>query len=170
MLAAPSNGAHIIAHWAEFLSAAGSFYAILEQASKISDHGKSWFGRKKHERKSDPLLSYVHHARNTEEHGVAPIAKLASSGIELVSQGAAVKLESDGIGTWNVVEMSGDVRFKNDVVKLLTVTDVRFGDSFHPPVKHMGAPLIEPVTPALLSQLALAHIERLFVEAEIELA
>src|SRR4051812_42662853 len=56
--------------WAHFLTMANRVYVKLEQGSKISGPSKGWFGRKKHERRSDPLLAYVKNARDADEHGL----------------------------------------------------------------------------------------------------
>src|SRR5438045_1159874 len=56
--------------WSLFLSQVSRFYSKMEQGSKGCGKSEGWFGRKKHERRSDPLLSYIHHARDADEHGL----------------------------------------------------------------------------------------------------
>ena len=63
--------------WYAFLVAQNSFYGALEQGAK-SGRSKGWFDSKKHERKTDPLLNYLHHARNADEHSLgASIGRMA---------------------------------------------------------------------------------------------
>src|SRR6516165_1236564 len=56
--------------WSDFLLASHAVYSKLEQGSKGCGKSQAWFGRKKHERKNDELLRYIHHARNIDDHGI----------------------------------------------------------------------------------------------------
>jgi hypothetical protein len=69
-LVAATNFRDAESAWVDFLIAASSIYAKLEQGAKGNKKSEPWFGRKKNERKTDPLLSYLHHARNSSEHGI----------------------------------------------------------------------------------------------------
>jgi hypothetical protein len=60
--------------WSDFLLAASTIYSKLEQGSKAKGSSAGWFGRKKKERKDDPVLRYLHHARNSDEHGIERVA------------------------------------------------------------------------------------------------
>jgi hypothetical protein len=53
--------------WTDFLLAASTIYSKLEQGSKGYAKTEPWFGKKKKERKDDPLLRYLHYARNSDE-------------------------------------------------------------------------------------------------------
>ncbi len=54
--------------WFEFLMHSNGIFSKLEQGAKTgSSYG--WFGKVKQRRKNDPLLIYLHHARNAAEHG-----------------------------------------------------------------------------------------------------
>ena len=59
--------------WTDFLLAASTIYTKLEQGSKSNNRSSGWFSRKKKERKDDPLLKYLHRARNSDEHGIERI-------------------------------------------------------------------------------------------------
>jgi hypothetical protein len=159
------NPAEIEVAWEGVVMAAGSAYSILEQGAKGNGQSEGWFGRKKHERRNDELLSYVHHARNAEEHGFRRITDRTSSHITLESKGSSVKLTSDG-KNWIASDIKGDVKFANDVVLLVRVHDDRFGDWFDPPTSHLGKKLDDPVTPAVVAELTLTYVERLIAEAE----
>ena len=56
--------------WSDFLTEVQRVYTRL---IKATEHGssKGWSDQVKHARKTDELLSYVHHARNADEHGSA---------------------------------------------------------------------------------------------------
>lgn len=61
--------------WSDFLLAGAAIYSKLEQGSKITGSSKGWYGKKKNERRKDPLLRYIHFARNTDEHGIERIVE-----------------------------------------------------------------------------------------------
>ena len=142
--------------------AAGGFYSALEQGAKVNAKSKAWFGRQKHQRKKDPLLRYVHQARNAEEHGIRQITQRQNSEITL-EPGAEVKLTSDG-KSWQATNIKGGVKFANNIVCLVRVQDARFGDWFDPPTSHLGSDL-EDVTPLTVASLCLAHMKALLTEA-----
>jgi hypothetical protein len=50
-----------------------TIYSKLEQGAKGCGPSDAWFGRKKYDRKTDPLLRYIHHARNADEHGLEAV-------------------------------------------------------------------------------------------------
>lgn len=56
--------------WQFFLVAFKGIYTVLEQGAKASAQSRQWFGAKKAQRKADPMLDYLFHARNDEEHGL----------------------------------------------------------------------------------------------------
>lgn len=62
-------------HWAAFLMHAGRVFNKLAAGSKSTPKSVAWLGRVKHQRKTDPFLIYIHHARNADEHGLAFIAQ-----------------------------------------------------------------------------------------------
>jgi hypothetical protein len=145
--------------WEEFVLAAGSFYSAIEQGSKKTAKSKAWFAKKKHERRTNPMLRYIHHARNAEEHGLARITGRFNSKIEL-SPGGSVTVESDGKKTWKVVDSEGEIKYANDIVGLVPVKDDRFGDVFEPPDEYQGSD-----GPILLAKQTLDYLEEMHREA-----
>jgi hypothetical protein len=67
--------------WSDFLTVANRVYTKLEQGAKDKGTHKSWFGRKKHERRQDPMLKYIKNARDVDEHGLARITERTPGGI-----------------------------------------------------------------------------------------
>jgi hypothetical protein len=68
--------------WSDFLLAAGRIYTKLEQGAKSNSKSSAWFGARKHERRTDPLLTYIWHARNVDKHGLKLLegsARIAAS-------------------------------------------------------------------------------------------
>jgi hypothetical protein len=149
--------------WEDFLTHASTFFSAIEQGSKATQPDKNWFGPKKHERRTDPLLSYIHHARDAEQHGLGRITKRSNSNI-VVHPGASVALRSDG-KNWQVDNPMGRIDYPNDRINLVTVHDDRYHDSFDPPDAHLGIPITDH-SPANIATLAVAYFESLFVEAE----
>jgi hypothetical protein len=48
--------------WTDLLLASGTFFSKLEQGAKGASSSEYWFGLKKHQRKTDPVLRYIHMA------------------------------------------------------------------------------------------------------------
>src|SRR5690606_27755019 len=77
--------------WTDFLSATSTIYSKLEQGAKVNGKSSAWFGRKKKERKDDPLLRYLHYARNSDEHGVQRLVERRTKGDRPLFGGAPLK-------------------------------------------------------------------------------
>jgi hypothetical protein len=147
--------------WEDFIVAATTFYNALAHGAKGNNKSNAWFGKKKHARKTDPLLKYIHHARNAENHGIEQITDLASSQITLKGKGTTVTLIDAAPGKWAVANVSGDVEFANDRVCLVPVYDSDVW--YDPPTRHLGQEL-ENKQPVGVAQSALAYFEQMFAE------
>jgi hypothetical protein len=99
-LRAADNADKIDAAWLEFLRSASRFYSTLKASSNASGKAKAWYGRQKNTRKRDPLLSYIHQARNAEEHGLRHITVRDSTQVVL-HPGGQVWFRSDGM-RWHI--------------------------------------------------------------------
>lgn len=163
-LRAADRADKIVRAWEEFVLTSGTIYSALEQGSKISGKSQAWFGRKKRDRKKDQLLRYLHFARNSEEHGLEEITEIASSSIEL-GPGASVRLMSDGVSKWHIVDTSGTVTPKNDIICLVRVNDRRFGDFADPPREHLGEK-IESDRPLAVAEAAIGYFDLMLEEAQ----
>ena len=109
------------------LEAAWIDFVKLEQGTKANASSEGWFSRKKHERKLDPLLSYIHHARNAEEHTIEPITERVSSSVAVKGRGA---YRFDGIlgrnANLKVTHLGGEppqVETKGPHVRLVRIRD-----------------------------------------------
>ena len=47
------------AAWTDFLIACGSFFSKLQEGAKGVDASEYWYGLKKYQRKTDPILNYL---------------------------------------------------------------------------------------------------------------
>jgi hypothetical protein len=158
------------AAWSDFLLAAGRVFSKLEQGAKVSGPSKDWFGRRKHTRRTDPLLSYIHHARNADEHGIERITELRPGSVAIGSTGATsiktLTIETNKEGTTKIEgETSGDplrITVTPSAARLTTVFDR--GDKYEPPTEHLGAPISDP-SPLVVAELALAYLRGLTDEA-----
>lgn len=152
--------------WSDFLLAASGVYSKLEQGSKGCGTSEGWFGRKKHDRKKDELMAFLHHARNADEHGISGTTlfiskftvlsgKVARVGFNLSPDGEVKPVVQGEPGSRVGVEMYTAPKM---------VRDSKHGDSFMPPTQHLGQPLDEPSV-VEIATLGLAYLESLIAEA-----
>ena len=172
------NGAKAYSQaWSDFLSQSSRFYGKLEQGVKGCTASVPWFGQKKNTRRTDPLLSYLHQARNCDEHGLDYIVtETGSSLVGKMAEGATtfhmaadVMLDSDGNvhvrnptsetpAAFTALELS-DPR-----MELVKVKDGRSGKSFDPPEEHLGQPIADN-SPPVIANLAIEYLEEMLNEA-----
>lgn len=114
--------------WYSFLTAWKNIYTILEQGSKTTAQSRQWFGAKKRERKSDPLLQYLFEARNDDEHGLDNSLNLQPRFLDIgvVSEGSSRKIRLDGGPFSNVVIEGGATaaRFEGSIPKGIRATSL----------------------------------------------
>ncbi|KAA5599847.1 hypothetical protein [Blastochloris sulfoviridis] len=162
--------------WTEFLSAIDDVFEKIEKGSRNSPQCRQWFGAIKRERKTDPLLNYLHHARNADRHGLEETASFQAGGIELSAKpGSAgfllkeIRIDSSG----NVIIDASDrdavnLKFCAKTIKLKTVIDHRSQRYYQPPDTHFGEAINNP-SPLEIGKRGLIYVEKLILEAEIRL-
>jgi hypothetical protein len=163
--------------WSQFLSQASRFYSKIEQGAKGCQTSEPWFGRKKHERRKDPLLSYIHHARDCDEHTIEHITSLTADfiGTQIDNEKglrASFEFMVDDRGrmhyrNFESKNLDGEdlpMMVRNPAVALLTVHDRRFGDKFDPPEMHLGRPIVD-TSPRGVAALAITYLEDMLKEA-----
>ena len=150
-------------NWEEFLTAAHGIYSKLEQGAKTAPASKVWFNQKKHERRTDPLLTYIHQARNAEEHGIERITARTNSHVS-VPPGGMVQFIPQETGGWKVGETIGEIGYPNDIVALVRVHDRRFGNWFDPPTTHLGQEFHDRSALAV-AERAIVYLEGILAEA-----
>jgi hypothetical protein len=156
--------------WSDFLHAASSIYNKLEQGAKGCPKSEGWYGRKKHDRKKDQLLSYLHQARNTDHHGLGGTTLLQlSAKLDARTQGVKLSRGSDGKPVLQPTDESKPFEVLPPKVVLKAVKNVLYGDTFMPPKEHLGKQITSDPKelPSALdaSRLGLAYLEGLFIEA-----
>ncbi|HEY0595098.1 hypothetical protein [Sphingopyxis sp.] len=163
--------------WSTFLTQASRFYSKMEQGSKGCKTSEPWFGQKKHERRTDPLLSYIHHARDCDEHGLDYV--VAETGSQLSVQMAEGATEIHASFEM-MVDDQGKVHIRNPDsktpqsvatielhdkrIELVRVTDGRFKDSFDPPRMHLNRPIVDQ-SPQGVARLAIGYLKEMLEEA-----
>lgn len=157
------------AAWSAFLGSAHRIYSKLEQGAKTKSASAAWFGRKRHERKTVALLSYIHHARNVDEHGLSEITEKTPGSVALgVGPG---RWRFDGTlgptGAMTITAMGGQVsgvskfvEIREPKIRLVQVIDR--GIKYDPPKNTDGSDM-EPIEAA---QLALAHLTHIVEDAK----
>lgn len=159
--------------WSDFLTASGTIYSKLLQGTKENGASAGWFGRKKKERKDDPLLRYVHHARNCDEHGIEDVTSTwTNHNFVGLGDGPFVGIHTPAGGNIsNLVGVRHDGKrvpittYETKTVRLISVKDPKYHDTFDVPSSHLGEQLPATLQPAFVAGLALNYLKDLVEEA-----
>jgi hypothetical protein len=84
-LGASHDFSEVETHWARFLTAASRVYTKLEQGAKGHPHSAGWYSTKVHQRRTQPLLSYIWHARNADEHTLQDVTQQVPATVKHVA-------------------------------------------------------------------------------------
>jgi hypothetical protein len=161
--------------WSDFLLAASTIYSKLEQGAKSKGTSEAWFGRKKKERKDDPVLRYLHHARNSDEHGIERVAARGGNPVDLTT-GEKLKFNDrrKKIITEVLDPKTGERRTLNmeaylygPSLQMMRVYDRRFNDYCDPPKSHFGKQIaLDDNSLVGIAGLGLSYLKGLVAEAE----
>ncbi len=150
--------------WSEFLLAAGGVYAKLEAGAKTNTKSAGWFGRAKNLRRKDPLLQYIHHARNSDEHGLE-FGAAYNARINFTGQAVYDISITNGAPVVSIRLEDPNLEIVHVTPTLVTVKDEKYGDEFHPPTEHLGTPIAD-ADPIAVAGLAVAYLTKLIDEAD----
>ncbi|MEC5289151.1 hypothetical protein VSX64_15750 [Aurantimonas sp. C2-6-R+9] len=166
-------------HWSEFLIHSGGVLNILDAGADTTPQGRQWYGGVKREGRNDPLLQYMHQARNVEEHAVEPTAEYQHPSLGIGGPGEDVYFDKFTLDTAFLKnpekEIVGRAWRPSDGKpptitrtpggpKLLPARDDRFKNTYPPPTEHLGKPLASD-DPLAVAELYLAYLERLVEKA-----
>jgi hypothetical protein len=160
--------------WTTFLLATNTIYTVLEQGAKSHATSRQWFAGEQKRRRKDPLLQYLHQARNADEHGIEPITKRVPMSLELSSQDGqpfsiyGIKIMKSGKVEVDAVSDAGgfvEHKLHPPYACLRTVYDRRHGNKYDPPNEHFGTRL-DDLTPFRAAQLSFAACRDLISRAE----
>lgn len=160
--------------WTRILTALSSTYAILQQSAKGSAKSEGWFAKVLGQRRADEVLSYLMHARNANDHGIADVIKLqrGGMGIRASDRSKGLYIEKlvagdDGqikeLQGWQSDGSPPEIVHYPDRVKLVPVVDR--GKEYQPPTTFLGNPLMDE-SPIAVAQQVLEFMVILFGEAE----
>jgi hypothetical protein len=158
--------------WTDFIMASARLYSKLEQGAKGYGKSDPWFGRKKHERRHDPLLRYLRHARNSAEHGIEyVVARIAGDQLAIggpLKFGEQRKFLIHKLDEKkNPVGEPVEAMQEGPTIRLVRVHDTVYGDNFDPPKEHLGTRVpYSGVLPQVVGELGLVYFRQLVSEAE----
>ncbi|HEY1560844.1 MAG TPA: hypothetical protein VGF71_08135 [Caulobacteraceae bacterium] len=152
--------------WGHFLRDLNGVFIALERGIE-GPQNRQWRDFKKEIRNEDPLLAYLHHARDAEEHGIAPVVSSKPGGVT-ISAGAQFSMmlvpdEDEEIGFQMVPLPGPGIVFNQPEIRLVSVVD-RNGQGYDPPAEHLGMPLLDG-SPANVGSMALSYYDGLIREA-----
>lgn len=161
--------------WSVIIAELSRFYSKLEQGAKGCNLSEPWFGQVKRARKTDPLMAYLHHARNSEEHGLEYITQRGADGLSLrfpatneVKVGFEMMIDDAGVmhvRNPTVQSPNGgieSVEIVNPRVDLVQVWDR--GIAYQPPQNHKTRPIVD-CSPLGCARLAIRCLESTLAEA-----
>lgn len=150
--------------WSDFLVYHHRFFTALKQVCGNKQH-QSWCQNVLRVRKTDPLLRYIHHARNSDEHGLIEVVRDEPGGFSIGSGGHRTVIENLQIRNGklvsaNVREGVAVIKKIDDRIALVDVTDRSVVYSV--PDEHLGQSVEKNVK--VIADLAFRFIEDKFVE------
>ncbi|WP_168727263.1 MULTISPECIES: hypothetical protein [Sphingomonas] len=162
------------AAWTDFLVWSARIYNKLGKGSRGNNASENWYGLIKKERKDDPVLRYIHHARNTDEHGIERILSNDElREVYIYRENGEIIQEFSTIGGAKIddlkmiidgVPVPVPLERVEKVAKLVTVTDDVFGDSFDPPHEHFGRTIFPE--PKYVALAALDYMKYMVISAD----
>lgn len=170
ILAAATTHDEAEAAWNDFLSASGVVFNVLEQGAKSNAISVGWYSRVKGQRRSDPALSYLHQARNSDTHGIESVTTRHQRYDFPVGHPILDITVGEGERIWNTTFKGPDgVRRKmhlerKDGIQLAAVTNR--GVVYDPPRVHLGQVLEQFLNPVPLARAAITHLSRVLDEAK----
>jgi hypothetical protein len=170
-LAQSSNFEEAEQAWANFLMQASTVYAKLEQGSKANAASKDWFSEKKKERQSDPLLHYLHYARNAEQHTTTRVVKDHPG--HKAAMGSPLKFGESREYVAELMDNQGKVVASGlqaiqigPSIELTRAHNRRNKDFCDPPASHRGKQLgYESIMPNRVGAKAVEYLTELVEEA-----
>ena len=154
--------------WSDFLIACAGIYSKLEQGAKGFPKSEPWYGTEKNLRKKDPLLRYLHFARNADEHGIERVTDRSIDNLNLkFNERQHKQMRLVNQQTHDPIGDPIDVIVAGPTIKLIRIYDKRFGDFADPPQTHLGCPTAFGSTfPDELGDLAITYLRSMIGRAE----
>lgn len=162
------------AGWSRFLSAINATYNILGASSRGEPKSEGWFSKIQGLRRSDDLLGYLMHARNSNDHGIDSVLERKPGGLGIGKGAREVHIEKLVVEKGKITTLRGSqdggplrVEIIPERIELRPVIDR--GVEYAPPTSFLGKEIPDR-SPAAVGKVGLEFIARLFAEAEELLA
>jgi hypothetical protein len=146
--------------WSAFLTHANRVFSKLQQGSKIGS-SQPWYGGIIRERRTDPLLQYIHQARDADEHGDVLLGQ--DTVVRHVAPGVRILVTHDAIATGGPPLGS----FMDLPVLSLLPVKTRSG-TYPPPTSHLGQPIYPSIQ--VVASATLAYLVQIMAEAKSRMA
>lgn len=166
--------------WSDFLLHTGGVLNQLESGAKTHARARQWYGVRAKAGRNDPLVSYLHQARNIEEHDFSPVTKFEDGHISIGGGGEPMYISSldthdpafrrDPTGYLRTRAINPVTKKPTSVVhsmggpKLIAVEDKRHSTRFEPPEYHNGKPIADR-TPLGIADLYIKYLQAGIEEA-----
>lgn len=160
------------AAWDDFLHHASRVYDQMQRALKKCREGRALSDRLARDRKKDPLLKYIHEARNVEQHGIEPTV---AEGWTIIPKGK-VDLGTIELGpnmeprvpNWRPMEPGAELVISH-FRELIPLRNKRSGKSIDPPTIHLGK-CIKGRSAFVVSEVAFHYLwDRMYEARDIAL-
>jgi len=157
--------------WERLLAQISKFYEKLRAGARGNKKDEQWFyGKVTRERSEDELLTYLHHARNVDTHGLAEVTIRDVPGTQLLFIGPdghqrsgwiqSLSVGPDGVrGEWSSADPTAKLAIQQ-TAPLILQDVVDRGVLYKVPTRHLGQPLTHG-TAIEIAQLATAYVEDL---------
>jgi hypothetical protein len=171
-------------YWASFLIHTGGVLNALDTGANATPQARQWYAGVKRAGRNDELVSYMHQARNSEEHGPDAATTAARPFPSIGAKNPKTGHIDWNMGTdWGSGRTGPDGSIEYDYrppesgstiviglnaggqPALRPVTDHRYQKTFRPPTSHLGKPL-EDSHPLRVGDLYLIYLESLVKQAE----
>lgn len=131
--------------WDHFLQAASKVYEKIKAGARGDQASWRWFGGRVDQRRDDPLLSYVHHARNSDHHRFEEVVERREPSTTWGATGGAVHITgfkegSDGLpeAIWTPANPGASITVERFAAHLLAVPVIDRGVEYDVPTSHCG--------------------------------
>lgn len=154
--------------WPDFLINANGVFSALEQGAKDSEPSKRWFGGVSKFRRSDPLLQYLHQARNSEEHSLEEQTYPIPGSLLVVGTGNGpheATLNSNPDGSLRITYDPRKAKVLNYKPQLVFTQVSNRGVQYPAPESHRGVKLFQ-ISPQKAAALVILYLEEIIQEAE----
>lgn len=165
------------APWSNFLRSTGSILNTLDKATRANPQKRQWYGETKQAAKKDQFLSYMHQARNSDEHDAkwtsnSPLKSFNFNGGDRPITSADPGRPANALFTFGkdglvidpiVFSANPTINYSHHRATLLPVQD-REGKVYNPPTDFFGKP-VSPADPITIGELYAVYLEELVNEA-----